>query len=247
MKRKLIALTLLFGLFCSRGAFARQFSGYFITTNSTPSNPLFLNQGVTNLLNLLNKTGKPLYPYKIILASDYQKSEPPTSEPELLNESTSELMLLLNSQMSNLLSLETQWQALEAQSLRLSQTNKELTTLLAESKETIKLLRTNLEIAVERIQDAESGAIALLEENEEIYAQAKNIITKVTLLENQLNKARRGSVISFCAGAVSFGAGVPVMINGIEQNNSSTVWTGVGIFGVCTVIWSVGHFVFGAW
>jgi hypothetical protein len=104
-----------------------------------------------------------------------------------------------------------------------------------------------LECALERVQDAEEGAIALLAENDEIYRQAKLTMTNIANLQQQLKKAKRGSVISFGFGAVSFGAGVPLAMTGLMTDNRAMLYTGVGITAGGGAIWALGHFVFNWW
>jgi hypothetical protein len=118
---------------------------------------------------------------------------------------------------------------------------------LDELKETIRQLRWNLECALERVRDAEEGAIALLAENDEIYRQAKLTAANIANLQQQLIKAKRGSVISFGFGAVSFGAGVPLVMTGIMTDNQTMLYTGAGITAGTGAIWALGHFVFGWW
>lgn len=104
-----------------------------------------------------------------------------------------------------------------------------------------------MEIALERVQDAEEGALALLAENDEIYRQAKLTAAHIASLQQQLVKAKRGSVISFGFGAVSFGTGVPLVITGIMTDNRTMLYTGAGITAGAGAIWALGHFAFGWW
>jgi Ca2+/H+ antiporter len=100
---------------------------------------------------------------------------------------------------------------------------------------------------LERITDAEEGTIALLDENTEIYNQARLTMANITMLQQQLAKARRGSVIGFTFGGVSFGMGTPLIIEGIRQDNRTMLWSGVGTIGLGTLVWSLGHFIFSWW
>jgi len=118
---------------------------------------------------------------------------------------------------------------------------------LAESKQTIAQLRTNLEIALERIQDAEGGALALLDENAEIYEKAKNTVAKIALLERQLAKSKRSVIVGYAVGGVSFGVGVPLIIEGIRSENHSMAWAGAGTIAGTGAIWALGHYVFDWW
>jgi len=100
---------------------------------------------------------------------------------------------------------------------------------------------------LERITDAEGGAIALLDENAEIYNQARLAMANIAMLQRQLAKARRGSIVGYSIGGVSFGVGTPLIIEGIRQDNRTMLWSGVGTIGVSAIVWSLGHFVFDWW
>jgi Ca2+/H+ antiporter len=100
---------------------------------------------------------------------------------------------------------------------------------------------------LERITDAEAGAVALLDENAEIYNQARLAMSNIAMLQGQLSKARRGSIIGFSIGGVSFGVGAPLVVEGIRQDNTALLWSGVGTIGVGALVWSLGHFVFYWW
>ena len=90
-------------------------------------------------------------------------------------------------------------------------------------------LQTRLECALERVQDAEEGAMALLDENAEILGQVKTALASIAMLQKELASAKRGAAISFSFGAVSFGAGVPLITAGITTDNSTMLWSGAGV------------------
>ncbi|MCL2174497.1 MAG: hypothetical protein FWB73_00480 [Treponema sp.] len=100
---------------------------------------------------------------------------------------------------------------------------------------------------MERIQDAEGGAIALLDENNEMLNQARLTMANITRLQNELARARRGSIISFTIGGVSLGVGMPLIIEGIRTDNSTMLWSGVGTIALGGAIWAIGHFAFQWW
>jgi pyridoxal biosynthesis lyase PdxS len=104
-----------------------------------------------------------------------------------------------------------------------------------------------LECALERVQDAEEGAIALLDENAEIYQQAKNTVANIALLQRQLAKTKRSVTVGFAAGGVSFGVGVPLFIEGIQSDNRTMMWAGAGTAAGGAIVWAVGHYVFKWW
>jgi len=104
-----------------------------------------------------------------------------------------------------------------------------------------------LACALERIQDSEEGALALLDENNSIFQKAKLAEANIILLRQEVSKARRGSAISFAFGSVGFGVGVPLITQGIMTDNSTMTWTGVGTVAVTGGFWAIGHFVFKWW
>jgi Ca2+/H+ antiporter len=104
-----------------------------------------------------------------------------------------------------------------------------------------------LECALERVQDVESGAIALLDENTEIYNQARLTMANIALLQRQLSAAKRGGTIGFVFGGVSFGVGVPLFIEGIRSDNQTMMWSGAGITVGTGLIWAAGHYIFSWW
>jgi len=108
-------------------------------------------------------------------------------------------------------------------------------------------LQTRLECALERVQDAEDGAIALLAENGEILDQIKLSLAKTTLLQNQLTKAKKGAAVNFIFGAGSFGVGASLMTAGIITDNKTAAWTGAGVIAGTGLVWAAGHFIFNWW
>ena len=238
---------LLLGLFCLSGLSGLQFSEYIFTANTAPFNLSLPMPGAANWQSLPDSSADILSPYRAILTLQPDTSETRTETQGQPMTLSGELTNLLNLQMIDLLSLETQWTALVEQSRMLSQGNRELMNLLEQARLTIAQLRWNLECALERITDAEEGAIALLDENTEIYNQARLAMANIAMLQRQLAKARRGSIIGYTIGGVSFGVGTPLIIEGIRQDNSTMLWSGVGTIGVSALVWPLGHFVFDWW
>jgi predicted RNase H-like nuclease (RuvC/YqgF family) len=165
----------------------------------------------------------------MMLSQSEQNLNPLLDEPPNSNSESGELLNMLNSQMQNLLTLETQWQALETHYKTLSTYNRELLNLLDESKRTIAQLRWNLECALERVQDAEEGAIALLDENAAIFQQARLAVANIANLQRELEKSKRSVIIGFTAGGVSFGVGTPLIVEGVRSDNRTMTWAGVGV------------------
>jgi len=238
---------LLLALCLSSGVYAEQYQ-QFSTIESINLLPLSLRLPVEmNLSNLSKSTMIPPLGYTVILSQQELSYNPLLDEPPNSNSETSELMNMLNLQMENLLSLEVQWKALEIHYKTVSGYNKELLTLLEESKQTIAQLRRNLECALERVQDAEGGAIALLDENAEIYQQAKNAVANIAALQRQLAKSKRSVIVGYAVGGVSFGVGTPLIVEGIRTGNSTMAWAGVGTIAGAGTIWAIGHYLFNWW
>jgi len=104
-----------------------------------------------------------------------------------------------------------------------------------------------LECALERIQDAEDGAIALLDENAEIFQQARLAIANIANMQRELAKSRRGAVIGWTVGSISFGVGMPLIVEGVRTDNQAMIWSGVGVACVDSLVWATGHFFFQWW
>jgi len=105
----------------------------------------------------------------------------------------------------------------------------------------------HLEAAIERVNDAEEGAIVLLGEVDELMKQVQLTVANVAMLRKELEKAQRGSIIGFAIGGVSFGVGTPLIVEGVIRDNQTMLWTGVGIAGVGSLVWVMGRFVFKWW
>jgi len=91
----------------------------------------------------------------------------------------------------------------------------------------------NVDIAVDRMQDAEDYA-RLIDAQNEVFRQ-------------EAQRLKKSSVVGYAVGGISFGVGVPLIAEGIRQDNSAMLWTGVGAIGVGAIVWSVGHYVFEWW
>ena len=243
-KKNFLLLLLLF--FCW-GLSAQSVSGH------TTKSPMYhlakqtRQQMEMNLSNSLKDTMIPPLGYTIILSQQELNYNPLLEGPPNLNSESTGLMDMLNQQMENLLNLEAQWAALVLRSKVLFDSNRESLILLEESRQTITQLRRNLENALERVQEAEEGAIALLDENAEIYQRAKNAVTNIAMLQKQLAESKKSVIVGFTAGGVSFGGGVPLIIEGIRTDNSTMAWAGAGTIAGVGAIWAVGHYLLNWW
>ena len=246
-KLKTTAFGLLLWLFCLSALWAEQEPEYFSTTNTTPSGLPSKMLGAMNLWNLSNDNMIQSLPYKAILAQSETNWSLLLDTEMNYETETDELSKLLSEQMSDLKTLKTQWTALQMLSRELREGNRELTILLQESGRIIDDLGMRLEAAMERVTDAEGGAIALLIENAELFNQARLAIANISILQQQLIKAKQGAVFGFAFGGISFGIGTPLVIEGVRQDNTAMIRSGIGVAGTGALIWTLGHYIFHLW
>jgi hypothetical protein len=218
------------------GFFTKQNTNIFGEQSKKPAEQHLSNWSIGSgtLFSNYNPIWKPLN-------ITFEKQTDSQSDP---NNPTSGLSDMLNYQLESLLELENLWREAEARFLMSSQYNELLLDTLSESKETIALLRMNLEAALERIADAENGAIALLDENAAIYNQARYLIARNAFLEQQLASAKQSAVIGWAIGGVSFALGAPLVVEGIRSDNRTMVWAGVAAVAVPNAIYALGRFMF---
>jgi len=236
-KKIFIVLSLFFFCLPLSAALGRE----YFSLLSTPNLTLPLNlPGKANLLASLYSRERQLPLYSLILSAQNKPLNQQTDEQTPPNSDLAMLSNLLVDQLNGLIELQEKISAL-------SKDNLELTNTLNGLKQIISDLRNDLEIAIDRIGDAEDGAIALLEQNDEIFNRAKLSVARINSLEQQLAAARKGSVAGFCFGAVSFGVGTPFFIEGVRQDNRTMVWAGAGTIGVSAAVWGIGHFIFNWW
>jgi len=129
---------------------------------------------------------------------------------------------------------------LESQLAELKAENAAQELLLKQSRELLTYLKQNLaeaqnsvDIAIDRMEDAESYAL---------YIDAQNL-----LLKQEAARYKKSAPIGFVFGGVTFGIGTPLIIEGIRADNSAMLWSGVGVTAAGSLVWVFGHFVFGWW
>jgi len=149
--------------------------------------------------------------------------------------------------MKELLNLKEQWQELEQLLTDLSNDNALLMSLLEDSGQIIVNLEQHLASASKGVEDAIENWWHM----ENLLNEADLVINNWELdyfrLQQKYLRMKRGSVISFSFGTVSFGVGVPLVIEGIRSDNRTMVWSGVGTISIGSVIWAAGHFLFQWW
>ena len=244
---KQTGLGLLLGLFCLFGLWAEQEPEYISTASIAPFELLSRMPEAMNSWSLSSGSKIQSLPYKAILAQSETNWSLLLDTEMNYETETDELSKLLSEQMSDLKTLKTQWTTLQMLSRELRDGNRELTILLQESGRIIDDLGMRLEAAMERVTDAEGGAIALLIENAELFNQARLAIANISILQQQLIKAKQGAIFGFAFGGISFGIGTPLVIEGVRQDNTAMIWSGIGVAGTGTLIWAFGHYIFHLW
>ncbi len=73
------------------------------------------------------------------------------------------------------------------------------------------------------------------------------IDTQNTLLKNEAERLKISVPVAFAFGGASFGAGVPLIVEGIRTDNRTMTWAGVGTIAISGGIWALGHYLFGWW
>jgi hypothetical protein len=59
--------------------------------------------------------------------------------------------------------------------------------------------------------------------------------------------AKRGALFGFTFGGVSFGVGMPLLIEGTRTDNQTMLWAGAGTLVGTGGIWALGHYLFNWW
>ena len=129
---------------------------------------------------------------------------------------------------------------LERQLSELRAETREQELLLEQSQALLTSLRQSLDealwaidVAVDRMEDAEAYAWWIDAQNE--------------ILRQQIRQAQRSSGIGFTVGGVSFGIGTPLIVMGIQQNNRVMTGVGIGIAVIPGTVWAIGHYLFKWW
>ena len=90
----------------------------------------------------------------------------------------------------------------------------------------------SVEIAIDRMQDAEGYAAWIDAENERLKKEAQRL--------------RRSGTIGWTVGSVSFCIGTPLIIEGVRTDNRIMLWSGVGAVAIPNLAWGLGR-LFKAW
>jgi hypothetical protein len=109
--------------------------------------------------------------------------------------------------------------------------HQEAMEMIAGLKSDLAAAKNNVDIAVDRMMDAEGYAL---------YIDAQNEI-----LKEEAKKLRGSSYRGFAVGAISFGVGVPLIIDGIQKENWTQIGIGAGVSILPGAIWFIGNKLFG--
>jgi len=124
----------------------------------------------------------------------------------------------------------------------------------------IAQLQWDLEVAVDRIMDAEDGAIALLDQNTELYSQNRAMERLTADLRREVARMERrdnlqpyvmlGHGVAFTVGGTFMGMGLAGMstsnsINDFIDNKAFT--TGCIIVGTTALVYVAGRWIFRWW
>jgi len=137
----------------------------------------------------------------------------------------------LNESAESLTMLENQLAELKAENAAQESLLKQSRELLTYLKMSLAEAQNSVDIAVDRMQDAESYAQ---------YIDAQN-----RLLKQEAARFKKSALIGFAFGGVSFGIGTPLIFEGIRAGNSAMLWSGVGVAAAGSLVWGLGRFVFG--
>jgi hypothetical protein len=173
------------------------------------------------------------------------------TQAQNLQESSAALEDLLNLGENLFGTLDNQLAELQEQLTNSETTISGLQTLLLQANETITQLSQNLTKAQawsnqieERLQENNENLTAAYENLDLLHDQ--NIAWKRDA-EKMRQQVGRAGFIGFGFGAVGFGAGTPLLIEGIRADNQSMLWTGAGIIAGTAGMWFLGHYVFRWW
>jgi hypothetical protein len=78
-------------------------------------------------------------------------------------------------------------------------------------------LQRNLEAALDRIMDAEDGALMLLDQNDELFQRIKNQLALIAKLQGDLARAKKwgriGTISGFALGVIAGGVATYFLVN----------------------------------
>ena len=165
-----------------------------------------------------------------------------TPEQPLLNPSDpwSDLRMWIDEGLKGLDESTESLMMLERQLLELRAETREQELLLEQSQILLMSLRQSLDealwaidVAIDRMEDAEAYAWWIDAQNE--------------LLRQQVQQFRMSASIGFAVGGVSFGFGTPLVTYGLINDNKVMTGVGIGVSVIPSSVWALGHYLFKWW
>jgi hypothetical protein len=107
-----------------------------------------------------------------------------------------------------------------------------------------------LEIVLDRLSDAEGGAISLLDQNTELYNQNRQLDNLTTQLRKDIAKMEKRAALQpyvWFGGAGIAATGGYFMVDGFRTNNTTNTITGAAIIGTDILVYLAGRFIFKWW
>lgn len=199
---------------------------------------LFQNKQIQSQL-----TNEQLNNFNLILVELENQSIELMNEQNKPNQNLEEFGNLLEDQLNGLILLDQQVQIL-------LKDNESLTISLAQLSEIISNLKWDLEVALDKVNDAEIGAISLLDENQELYEQNKALEAFVDSMRIDIAKMEKRTAIQpwIFFGGVGIGiTGTAFLTDGIINEDLTKVTTGTIIIGVDVAIYLTGRYLFKWW
>ena len=129
--------------------------------------------------------------------------------------------------------LETQLETLKAETQWQKQLLEESRRLVISLKQNLEDARNSVDVAIDRMKDAEEYAVAIEAQNE--------------LLRKETAQFQKSAIIGFSFGGISLGAGVPLIVEGVRSDNRTMALAGVCFVGVGSLVWVTGHLLFKVW
>ena len=132
----------------------------------------------------------------------------------------------------------------------LSTLETQLGTLKAETQEQRRLLSESLSLleSLRRsLAEAENGVEIALDRMRDAEDYARWVDSRNAALELEARRAGRSALAAFAFGGASFGLGVPLVAGGIAGDNRAMLVSGAGTVAVGSAIWALGRYVFKWW
>jgi len=139
----------------------------------------------------------------------------------------------LSESSESLNALETELAALKAETKEQRELYSASQKLLTQLKQSLAEAQNSVDIAVDRMKDAEGYAQ---------YMDAQN-----RMLKQETARLKKSAPVGFVFGGISFGVGVPLLAEGLRTDNKTMLWSGVGVMGLGSVVWVAGHYIFQWW